>query len=876
MKKALFLFVFSVIAFYLNAQITPGAFYKIQNNATGFYAGIDGKTNQGDPVLQQSTVGDGGLWEFVAHAGGYFAIKNKVSGKYIDNFSSIAPAAALKQNTGINDGALWSLVDAGGGYFKLKNKKNNMFMGINGATATHTPVVQLLTVTEGGKWKLEMQGVEQSVEVFYIKNKQSGLNATTGSTVSQTNGTGDNVKWEFTASGSNYQIKNKQSGLYLINSFGVASVNNTPELWAIETLSNPAGHVQIKHVSTGKYLKSNNQSPGAGALLVADKLTTDFGIWKLELLSSGGNAMVSNSGFINFHNIKFRNATTTTNPETQVPICDRINQLSGNASLMAKYGVDGATLNKIKQIICDEQPLQINTGTHLTAAQKQIFDGFVQYFNENMASNGLSGTFQQYFALWEQADMNNWSSIFDSYKAANGITDNTVKPKIQTWISRRGEVITAMNKYRDSYIKPLNDRAVTDLNSISTNLGMDAGAANNDNDVVLGYVTGVSKLMSSVPIVGTAMSGLAAAAPAFLDLILIAEYPSYTSAGNTLKISTANLVEKMAKSKEFSLKMSEFMQYAILSDINTMMNQATSDMVTKFTNVQANSFLNTAVNTQQSLLQKEFWKILLPARAFIVSEYKSESDFPGLYTNVEVASIPSFSSDEDYVAFSKYYYTPPAQNRNYFIFKWALRIGAPDQNTIIGNAGGLGYANIYQHFPNTKDLIDLLWIYHKPLFGDTGLNMAASNQKDIDKILWVRDIINHYEKIPRIENERVIEQWSTLPGIGTPVLQLWAYFKPVCYAFRGAAMVDRTPFFVNFKNTGAYVANFVVTTPDGDYECDVPQYQERTVTFAKAATKLTAKVRGGAELASINNPGINTCYKSWGHLAAPKFGEGCN
>lgn len=137
----------------------------------------------------------------------------------------------------------------------------------------------------------------QNGQVYIIKNKQSGLNATTGSTVSQTNGTGDNVKWEFIASGSNYQIKNKQSGLYLINSFGVASVKNTPELWAIETLSNPAGHVQIKHVSTGKYLKSNNNSPGAGGLLVADKLTTDFGYWKLELQSGGsGGSGGGNSG----------------------------------------------------------------------------------------------------------------------------------------------------------------------------------------------------------------------------------------------------------------------------------------------------------------------------------------------------------------------------------------------------------------------------------------------------------------------------------------------------------------------------------------------------------------------------------------------------
>lgn len=128
-----------------------------------------------------------------------------------------------------------------------------------------------------------MSAQVQNGQVYIIKNKQSGLNATTGSTVSQTNGTGDNVKWEFIASGSNYQIKNKQSGLYLINSFGVASVKNTPELWAIETLSNPAGHVQIKHISTGKYLKSNNQSPGANGLLLGDKLAIDFGIWHLEL-----------------------------------------------------------------------------------------------------------------------------------------------------------------------------------------------------------------------------------------------------------------------------------------------------------------------------------------------------------------------------------------------------------------------------------------------------------------------------------------------------------------------------------------------------------------------------------------------------------------
>ncbi|MFN4254483.1 MAG: hypothetical protein ACK4Q5_05715, partial [Saprospiraceae bacterium] len=65
MKKAILLCLAFVSAFGLAAQLPTDKFFKIQNRKSGFFLGIDGKTAVGTPILQQSSIGDGGEWDVV-------------------------------------------------------------------------------------------------------------------------------------------------------------------------------------------------------------------------------------------------------------------------------------------------------------------------------------------------------------------------------------------------------------------------------------------------------------------------------------------------------------------------------------------------------------------------------------------------------------------------------------------------------------------------------------------------------------------------------------------------------------------------------------------------------------------------------------------
>lgn len=84
--------------------------------------------------------------------------------------------------------------------------------------------------------------------------------------------------------------------------------------------------------------------------------------------------------------------------------------------------------------------------------------------------------------------------------------------------------------------------------------------------------------------------------------------------------------------------------------------------------------------------------------------------------------------------------------------------------------------------------------------------------------------------------------------------------------------------YVTFVNQGVYIANFSVTTTEGKTveTGNLSKGQSKTLNFSGAVTNLKAKINSGPQIASINNPGMNTCYKSWGILTNPKFGEGCN
>jgi cytolysin (calcineurin-like family phosphatase) len=151
MKKAILLCFVFLFAFGLSAQLPTDKFFKIQHSTTGFYLGVDGKTAVGTPVLQQSTIGEGGEWDLVFAGDGYYYIQNRVSNLCISNYSNNGDGAALKQDYPDTDG-LWKLLDIGGGFYKLRNKLSDKVMFGEGTT-THTPVIQKAT-TSGGSWKL--------------------------------------------------------------------------------------------------------------------------------------------------------------------------------------------------------------------------------------------------------------------------------------------------------------------------------------------------------------------------------------------------------------------------------------------------------------------------------------------------------------------------------------------------------------------------------------------------------------------------------------------------------------------------------------------------------------------------------------------------
>lgn len=152
MKKAILLCLVFLSAFGLSAQLPTDKFFKIQHSQTGFYLGVNGKTAVGTPILQQSTIGDGGEWDMVFAGDGFYYIQNRVSNLYISNFGSTADGAALKQKDVAGDDCLWKLIDIGGGFYRLHNKSSSKAMFADGTT-THTPVFQK-TSSSGGSWKL--------------------------------------------------------------------------------------------------------------------------------------------------------------------------------------------------------------------------------------------------------------------------------------------------------------------------------------------------------------------------------------------------------------------------------------------------------------------------------------------------------------------------------------------------------------------------------------------------------------------------------------------------------------------------------------------------------------------------------------------------
>jgi len=773
MKKALFLLTFSVIAFFLNAQITPGAFYKIQNNATGFYAGIDGKTNQGDPVLQQSTVGDGGLWEFVAQSGGYFAIKNKVSGKYIDNFSSTAPAAPLKQATNITDGAMWSLVDAGDGYFKLKNKKNNMFMGINGATDTHTPVVQLLTVAEGGKWK-------------FLSDGSAGSNP-----VAQ-----NNFTMLFVADPQYPWVKSTEENL------PDQQVEDISKKYILEQASNMNNYA--------------NSAGGAVKGVIVNGDLTAFGRKSQMDVVMAYYATLTMPYFLGLGNHDYSNCVDDT--QNNASASYMINFMADHVNAKAKTGFD-----------------YVKTGNKHTGSLSYSWDinniHFVQLHNfpayeYNWTGTPPGGAQQEYDIKasfnWLENDLNN------ARKAGKGIILNMhdlAGFNSYNFPAAYARLVAIINKY---------EVAAVFVGHLHEKLGESTPGAKVGNAPI--YYSGAPcyNQYLAVDFKGDKMDVKMIKTPGNTVIGKYENIPVNTAA-KTLAITTHPVTNSTAYSPNSDNKAIEFTNNAAISvRAYIRYKDAAGEVQNWYGLMNAGGTSKAWLPTGASDIKVYFFaKLAGSSKIFYDLALKSERSVcfkvKGTYDNpfVEICgTVPSFlhvlnfKNIGGYTAQYEIEYMDIHDDKRYIT----------TDDVMAGQE-----RNLYHSLDNIKK------IKVKAVAGSGSTASVSSDQIALDACYKSSGTIG----IMKIEKENC----------------------------QNASMEN----YIRFKNTGAYIAVFTVTANGTTYQSgDVLAGQEKTVYFDGPASNLTAKVKSGPQIAAINGPGMNTCYKSWGILTSPKFAEGCN
>ncbi len=123
------------------AQVDTNGKYNIVNGAHSSYLSINGNS-QGSSVIHNSGAGPQAVWEFVNIGGGFYRIRNVSSGLYIANFGATNVNAPLKLTSTPGDGAAWSINGNPSTKFWIKNKLSGLNLSSGGNRSQDAQMVQ--------------------------------------------------------------------------------------------------------------------------------------------------------------------------------------------------------------------------------------------------------------------------------------------------------------------------------------------------------------------------------------------------------------------------------------------------------------------------------------------------------------------------------------------------------------------------------------------------------------------------------------------------------------------------------------------------------------------------------------------------------------
>lgn len=123
------------------AQVDTNAKYNIVNGAHSSYLSVNGNT-QGSGVIHSSAASPQAVWEFVNIGGGFYRIRNISNGLYIANFGAKNANAPLKLTSTPGDGAAWSINGNSSTKFWIKNKLSGLNLSSGGNRSQNAQMVQ--------------------------------------------------------------------------------------------------------------------------------------------------------------------------------------------------------------------------------------------------------------------------------------------------------------------------------------------------------------------------------------------------------------------------------------------------------------------------------------------------------------------------------------------------------------------------------------------------------------------------------------------------------------------------------------------------------------------------------------------------------------
>ncbi|MFK7906196.1 MAG: RICIN domain-containing protein [Chitinophagales bacterium] len=453
----------------------------------------------------------------------------------------------------------------------------------------------------------------------------------------------------------------------------------------------------------------------------------------------------------------------------------------GNPLKLAQMGIPTQIYNQLKEMTCNKSyVLELKVGNQLNTKGKALFNGFRSYFATQHSGRSFDNYFTDIYENWE------WRADFDDYTETlgNQYTAAEIKGlenKIKEWMNKRAAILQLFEDYKDSYITPIHDYADDDLENIADLMNLqneDKAAQMPKPDAwtlfnkILGTLLtfpGAGNMGMATPVkVG---KGIADIAMYLMDTYVGEVDNTVVASGNQLIVRTNDLRSKLSDSKGISLWVADSYKRILLSNLQGLMTyKATPSHSQAFAKA-----IQDGQKTARANFQKEIWTVLLPTKGFIVSQYVRDMKDAN-------CKPPSDKSDDNYLAFSRYF-VDATFKRQYYYFKWVLKVGTFDDPADLqdggndGFGGKLGYSNLRKYF-NAQQLFQLLSkkTYHKVIHrSPIGTAAMASD--------WITDTtIDTYLSISSIGQKKVKNAQQIK----------YIYFKPDCYGYRGKNKTDNS------------------------------------------------------------------------------------